>query len=176
MDESVAHDLSVLEGPNRPEWVPRELNARHVLMCEYHLGGMTNKEIGTLLGYNHMHVGVVLRSPAARKYLSERLEDLDTELRGQYTQVIQNLREGLTDESIDVKLRTTELWLKAHGKLARAGSTDNGDKVSAEEVVQKLLERASSVNINIDNRQVHNHTEPPLPEPDDYSFLDPKNK
>lgn len=178
MDQSAAHDLSVLEGPNRPEWAPKELNGRHLLMCEYHLSGMTNKEIGTLLGYHHVHVGVVLRSPAAKKYIDTRVQDLDAELHGMYHQVVSNFREALADESVDVRMRATEMWLKTHGRFARAGGVEKGGKVSAEEVVRKLLERVSQVNINIDNRQVHNHehVEPPPRTEDDFSFLEDKSE
>lgn len=181
MESNAAHDLSVLEGPDRPEWAPKDLSGPQLLMCEYHMAGMTCQEIGTILGYHKVHVGVVLRSPAARKYIASRVEDLDAELHSQYHKVVRNISQSLDDESVDVKLKATEMWLKTHGKFARAGSEGSGGgRVSAEEVVQKLLEHASSVNINIDNRQVHNHSSespstlggPDGSDLDDYSFLE----
>lgn len=154
---------TIPEEEEKPEWAPKDLSTRHMMMCEYRMAGMKHSEIGALLGYHPVYVGRILSSPAAKKYIAQRIQDIDDELHGQYHQVVENMRTALLDESVDVRMRATELWMKAHGKFARAGAQSE-ERVSAEEVVQKLLERAASVNINIDNRSVHHHrdrVEPP---------------
>lgn len=154
----------VPENEEKPDWAPKELNTRHMMMCEYRMAGMKYSEIGTLLGYHPVYVGRILSSPAAKKYIAQRIQDLDEELHGQYHQVVENVRTALVDDSVDVRMKATEMWFKAHGRFARGGAQSE-ERVSAEEVVQKLLERAASVNINIDNRSVHHHKEQVEPPP-----------
>jgi hypothetical protein len=151
-------------------WEPKGLSKQHLVMCEYHLAGMTNREIAARLGYHEMSVGLVLRSEKAQEYLAGRVQDLNNELQGQFRKVVRNLGAALDHESPDVNLKATDMWFRAHGRYAPKSAARDEGPVSAEDVVSKLLERAKIVQVNIDNRRV-TQDEPP-PALDDYSFLE----
>lgn len=166
MDSSAASLIDLKEG-ELPEWAPKDLSGKHLVMCEYYLAGFGYREIGAVLGYHEGYVGQILRSPVAKSYIAQRIEDLNTELHGQFRQVVKNMTEALAAESPDIRLKATEMWFKAHGRFAPKKAGTDGP-VSAEEVVQRLLEHAKTVNINIDNRRV----DKPPPTVDNFDFLE----
>lgn len=144
----------------RPPWAPKRLSGRHLIMCEYHLAGYTNREIAENLGMHEVTVGLVLRSPPAQDWLLARVGDLDAEFHGQFRKVVRNMGQALDHESTDVKLKASEMWLKAHGKFNPKSKEER--TLTAEDVIQTLLSSAKTVQFNIDNRRLT---------PDSYSAL-----
>lgn len=153
----------------RPPWAPKTLSGRHLIMIEYHLAGMTNKEIAEALGMTAVCVGMVLRSPPAREWMAGRIDDLNTELHGMFAKVVAGFDEALGHESIDIKLKAMDMWLKSHGRYAH--KKDEKDRVTVEDVIKRLFDHAESVTVNVDNRQVHVHDGPP-PSGDKFDFLE----
>lgn len=148
------------------EWEPKGLKPKHLVMCEYHMAGMNNREIARRLQMHEVTVGLVLRSDLAREYCAGRVDDLNHQLHGQFRHVVDNLEAALTADSIDTRLKATDMWFRAHGRYSQK-EDKRGGPVSAEAVVQELLERAKFVQVNIDNRRVE--TKRPA---DDFSFLE----
>jgi hypothetical protein len=166
MDSNTSTLPSTLDDASAAEWAPKGLSGKHLTMCEYHLAGFTNREIGAVLGMHELSVGNILRSQAAKQYIQTRIDDMSEKLHAQFGQVVENMKEGLSHASIDVRRSFTDMWFKAHGRYNPKSAAKDGP-ITAEDVVAKLLESAKNVQVNIDNRKY----EGPPPADDDFSFL-----
>ena len=170
----VAWDSDGLEGlppqtpSTRPPWAPKRLSGRHLVMVEYHLAGMTNREIAETLGMHEVSIGLVLRSPPAQDYILSRVNDLNNEFHAKFRKVVDTFEEALNHESIDVKLKASDMWLKAHGKY-QPKHKDQEKQLTAEDVIASLLKGAKNVQINVDQRTTLSDLPPAL---DDFSYLE----
>lgn len=165
-----ADGLDKVDEAQRPSWAPKNLSGRHLVMLEYHLAGFTNKEIAQELGMTEVRIGQVIRSPAAQAWIEGRIGDMNAELQGQFHKVVRNLSEALNHESVDVRLKANDMWLKAHGRYAPK-KAEGENRMTVEDVITRLLNGTKKVEVNIDNRQIH-MSEPPASR-DSFAFLGP---
>jgi predicted transcriptional regulator len=144
-DEREAHGLHV----------PKSLAGDHKFMVEMHIAGFTNKEIAEQLGCTPTTVSHVILSPLGQEFIARRIAGLDNEFLGLYSDVIQAVRDGLNTQDISTRLVAADKWLKAHGKYSP--KSDGTAKLTAEDVIAKLLQRTNNVTIvQANNVQVNN--------------------
>ena len=169
MNTTPSVNASLTDGDLPPAWAPKGLSGRHLTMIEYHLAGFTNREIAQHLGMHEVSVGLVLRSPPAREYMAERMDDLNLEFHGKFRKVLETFDEAFSHDSVEIKMRAAEMWLKAHGRYKPAPPQES--TLTAEQVVAKLLEGAKNVQVNIDNRSMPSSGDGAPPR-ENYSFLE----
>jgi len=140
-------------------------------MCEYHLNGFTNREIAAVLDMHEVTIGMVLRSPAARAYCEERLGDLNTQFNGQFAKVLETFQEAFRSESIDVRIKAADMWLKSHGRYQPKREEEK--HLTVEDVIAKLLKSGGgSVHVAVSAGEDGRIAPVDPPKADDFSFLE----
>lgn len=134
------------------KWQPTRLDGDHMHMLHMHLAGFSNKEIAEEMGCTPQHVSNVVTSDLGRAFIQDRINGLDAEFYGLYDKAIHAIRRGLDDSDTTIALSAADKWLRAHGKYAK--SDGERKPVSAEDIVQKLLERGAVQQVNISDSNV----------------------
>jgi hypothetical protein len=104
-----------------------------------HLNGKVRDEIADELGLAPTAVTRLLNDERAVKILNEHYQQLDLEMRAQYSKVVQGLGRALDFPDPRVNLAAGQLWMKVHGKFNETLNVN----LSAEDLVRQIMEKRS---------------------------------
>lgn len=113
-----------------------------------HMSGKSVKEIMALTGYSQWMTYNILRQPeiiVARQRIMQATSD---EFEALFPKVVSNIREQLDSEDEQVRLAAQTQFFKATGKFNPKVKAE-GENVSAEDVVSKLLQQQININVNV---------------------------
>lgn len=125
-----------IEPPEKGEIDLKELNGKHQLVVLLYLEGLPPKLIAEQTGYNQAYVSKIIKDPLAKALVKEHINEVDEEFRVLYKKAVDAIREGLDSNSIEIKLKAAEKYLRAHGKY----SVVSESKDTAEDVIKRILE------------------------------------
>jgi hypothetical protein len=108
-------------------------------MLEMHIAGWTNKETAEYLDCSPQTVSNVICSDKGQEFVKARMGALDQQFLGLFSKVIDTVSDGLDHEDMALRLTAADKWLKAHGRYAP--KSDHSDKVTAEDIVARLLDK-----------------------------------
>jgi hypothetical protein len=84
-------------------------------------------------------VSNVICSDKGQEFVKARMGALDQQFLGLFSKVIDTVSDGLDHEDMALRLTAADKWLKAHGRYAP--KSDHSDKVTAEDIVARLLDK-----------------------------------
>jgi hypothetical protein len=102
-----------------------------------HLNGKTRDDIADELGIKPMAVTRLLNDERAVRILNEHYQQLDAEMKAQYSKVVRAVGGALDFPDPRVQLSASQLWMKVHGKFEETLNVN----LSAEDLVRQIMER-----------------------------------
>ena len=118
------------------------------LILRLHLAGKTVKEIAALVDMQEQTIYRILRRPQIEEQRRMLLTDIERDFEALYSRVVNNLREQLDSTDPQVQLAAQTQFFKATGKFQPKRS-ESEEKLTAEEVVSKLLAQQINVNVHV---------------------------
>jgi hypothetical protein len=122
----------------------KKLTFRHRKIIALHIQGFSGEQIAFYMNCTNLTVSKVLNDPLAQSYISAATKDRELELKALLGSAVNVVREGMTKEGLDIgtKLKAVDRYSKLRSAL------DTGqEKISAEDIIAQMLERAKSINI-----------------------------
>lgn len=102
-----------------------------------HLEGVPSTQIADETGYSIGWIQSLLRSDKARSVAKEYMSFIDTEFQALYKMSVSAIRDALSPkEDIDIRLKASEKFLKAHGKYGNQGVEVD----TAEDIIKRFME------------------------------------
>ena len=123
----------------------KKLRPKHRMIIAYHLNGLTNAEIATILGYADTYVSVVLNDPMVQSVLARCYEDQELELRGLMPKAVDAIRTGLSNSDDKVKLKASDQYWRVRGRYKEAEKKEE----TAEDVIRRFLHIRSNGPIDV---------------------------
>lgn len=115
----------------------RKLNAltpQHEEMIAMHLDGMRNKDIAEYFDVTDSTISIVLNDPLAQAIVQSARKENEGRFAALYGKVVDVIEDAVSpNESIDIRLKGASVYLK------ESGNTGTGEKETAEDVVQKII-------------------------------------
>jgi antitoxin component HigA of HigAB toxin-antitoxin module len=102
-----------------------------------HLNGKTRDDIADELGIKPMAVTRLLNDERAVRILNEHYQQLDAEMKAQYSKVVKAVGGALDFPDPRVQLSASQLWMKVHGKFEETLNVN----LSAEDLVRQIMDR-----------------------------------
>lgn len=125
---------------------PVPLRWRTVLAL--HLSGKKPKEVMEATGYSSAMYYRILRHPLVEGMRQQLLADTQRDFEALYPKVVENLRQQLDEVDPKIQLEAQNQWFRASGKFAPK-KEEAGGQVTAEALVQQLLNQTVNVNVNL---------------------------
>lgn len=108
----------------------------HKLMIMLHLEGYSGNAIADEVQCNPGTVYKVLNSGWAKSIVQQYMEFSTQEFSALQKLSVKAVRDGLLNEDINVRLKSADMFMKAHGKYA--GGEKGKD--TAEDIIQRIME------------------------------------
>jgi len=141
LDQSSLNDFLGLTPWKKKDDSPASLNYREKAIILLFLEGKKAECIAEELHCSSGKVYSTLRSAPAKALISDYLSFADQEFQSLYKLSIEAVRHGLEAGTTSERLKAAQIYLRAHGKESPKETTK--DKVSAEDVIQMLLDRVN---------------------------------
>lgn len=104
----------------------------------YHLAGKKASEITQLTGYSSAMIYRILSNKDVQSMRQQMLASTQQEFEAMFSQIVDTIKDALSNDDMQVRLTATNQWLKANGKFAPS-KVDQGVHITAEDVVLNLL-------------------------------------
>lgn len=123
----------------------KRLTARHLKILGMHLEGKSLENICMECNITMATASRVLNDPLAVAILKRVYTSRESEIQALGGKAIAAVRDGLTHDSMGVKLRAVDKYAKLREVMLPKG----GDRETAEDVIQRMLSQANFVNSNV---------------------------
>lgn len=107
----------------------------HLKVAFLHATGAKGTEIAELLSCKLGNIYKTLRDPLIREIISRHMEDIEGEISSMAALAADVFRDGLKHDSMSVKLKALDLWMKSQGKY----NDNKGSGETAEDVIARAL-------------------------------------
>lgn len=132
-------DFVVKPQPQAANPIPQ----RWLVVVQLHLAGKKIKEIAQFTGYTENSVYRILNEESVNAIRQQILDTTQKEFEALFPKVVKAVGEGLEDEDPKVRAIYTSQWLKANGKFSDTKTVVNNNIITAEDVVQNILNAPS---------------------------------
>jgi len=112
---------------------------RWIYVVQLHLAGKKIKEIAGCTGYTENSVYRILNHEEVNAVRQQILNTTQKEFEALFPKVVEAIGTGLDDEDPKVRAIYTSQWLKANGKFSDNRTIINNNIITAEDVVQNIL-------------------------------------
>jgi len=116
-----------------------EIPQRWVVVVQLHLTGKKINEIAQVTGYTENSVYRILNHEDVNALRQQILNTTQKEFEALFPKVVEAIGTGLDDEDPKVRAIYTSQWLKANGKFSDNRTIINNNIITAEDVVQNIL-------------------------------------
>jgi len=128
------------------DYVPVPLRWYNVLAL--HLAGKKAIEIKQETGYSIAMIYRILNNRIVQHVRQQLMDSTQQEFEALFDKIVDNIRSQLDSTDQAVKLAAQQQWLKANGKFGNGGKTKIITNITAEQVVQNILEGKDGLNDN----------------------------
>lgn len=125
-------------------WEPNVWTPAHRLVLRLRASGKPTDEIADETGFSEAMVRKLCNSPTGKAYIEAVYQDLDAEFKAMYGEVVSTTRKWIKCADPQISLTAINLWSKINGKFTQKVEV----KVTAEDVVRKLVQEDASVAAN----------------------------
>jgi len=104
------------------------------------LSGKRVHEIEELTKYRPATIYAILSSPNVLALRQQLLNHTSKEFEALFPRVVDCVRDSLASPDLNVALKGSDMWLKAHGKYAKSEGTTVS--ITAEDIVMNILNQS----------------------------------
>lgn len=133
--------------PHEP-WQPKRLTPKHRQILSLYAQSMKREDVASLCKCTPALVTMLAKCDLGRAYLKEIEETMDQRLRLLQHKTIDAIEDQLDNGKGENKLKAAALQMRATGKL---GHDPREGEDTAEDVIQRILQIAGDVNIQVNN-------------------------
>lgn len=120
------------------DYIPVPLRWYKVLAL--HLSGKKAIEIKEETGYSIPMIHRILNHKSIQSVRQQLMDSTQQEFEALFDRIVNNIRTQLDSTDEAVKLAAQQQWFKANGKFGNGGKTKIVTNITAEQVVQNILE------------------------------------
>lgn len=132
-EQYLAEKLDGTRNPNGSKKL-KELKPVHEEMIAMHLEGFRNKDIALAFNVTDSTVSIVLSDPLAVAVIQQARKENEARFNNLYGKAIDVIEDSvMPHQGIDTRLKGAALYFK------EAGNKGDGDKETAEDVIQKII-------------------------------------
>lgn len=128
------------------KWELTKLKPIHMTVASLFAQGKKNTEIAAIAGCTPQYVGMLLRQPLVKAYVSQMCEVVGTRLEALFAQSVEVISDAMTNGTTGEKLKAARLQLEATKRIGRvdpnvAGTGANVDRL--ERLAERLIDLQS---------------------------------
>ena len=162
--------LSLPEGVPQEEldssglkWELKELKPMHKTVASLFAQGKKNVEIAAICDCTPQYVGMLLRQPLVKAYISEMCEVVGTRLEALFAQSVEVISDAMTNGTTNEKLKAARLQLEATKRIGRVDPNVSGTGANVDRL-ERLAERLISLQARARNGGTFNEDGTPVEE------------